>query len=711
MRLSALVALGLLSGCSGTIWQEPSPCDEVNAALGITVCVGSVLDQETWDTVSGEANTSDVSRLASFMVPADTVNGDAAPLPPLFVNQNVFPLHYDMLTQAFPDYYAGLTWDEYGVMVCDGDNRTYFAGDISERPDPDGGEPWYSFIVWEYPSDVESTPTLAQVTDVWLQLINRFQIANLTFVPYTENQEASVAEWGVAPFPMRNIDDDIAYEPYTEATGYGTIRMYTPEGLEAATATGEYGYQDILVLEEAPMDLERVVSGVVTGTRQGALSHVNVRASARGTPNCYIADPFEALTAWEGELVRFTCGADDYSVALATQDEAQAWWDEIRPEPVTIPTPDLTWTALTPVLDLPTDDADERALNLSRYGSKGSNLGTLYQRIPSSYQETAFVIPFSAYDTFMRGQGWSVDLGAGPVDASFQDTITAWLADEAFRTDAAIRRDKLQSLRDAMMASPVDDALITDLVAQIRDQWSTDPNAGNGDPDEVMVRFRSSSNAEDALDFSGAGLYTSESGCVADELDTDTDGPSACDADKDDERSVTAALTTVWASLWNMQAYEERDWYGIDHAQVAMGVLVDTREKDELANVVAFTGNPTAMDSRYLVEAQIGEFDVVSAEAGVYPETELVTVVNGNVTKILRVDTSSELGSGEWVLSDDEVTELSELFSDIDDVYPVDSEAREGETILLDTEWKVTAEGALKIKQVRPFLRDDDALL
>jgi LysM repeat protein len=92
---------------------------------------------------------------------------------------------------------------------------------------------------------------------------------------------------------------------------------------------------------------------------------------------------------------------------------------------------------------------------------------------------------------------------------------------------------------------------------------------------------------------------------------------------------VAAALTTVWASLWTMQAFEERDWYGIDHAQTAMGILVDTRLDDEQANVVAFTGNPSAVDDRYLVEAQIGAYDVVSAEAGVYPETSLVTVKDG----------------------------------------------------------------------------------
>lgn len=58
-----------------------------------------------------------------------------------------------------------------------------------------------------------------------------------------------------------------------------------------------------------------------------------------------------------------------------------------------------------------------------------------------------------------------------------------------------------------------------------------------------------------------------------------------------------------------------------------MGILVNTRTGDELANVVAFTGNPSlAGDDRYLVNAQVGAVDVVSAVPGVWPEKVLLTI-------------------------------------------------------------------------------------
>lgn len=225
--------------------------------------------------------------------------------------------------------------------------------------------------------------------------------------------------------------------------------------------------------------------------------------------------------------------------------------------------------------------------------------------------------------------------------------------------------------------------------------------------DDRMLRFRSSSNAEDALEFSGAGLYDSVSGCLADDLDGDEQGPSRCDPSESREHTAAEALARVWASLWNVAAYEEREWYGIDHRRAAMAVLVDPRIDDELANIVAFTGNPTAStDNRYLVDAQAGDLDVVSSAPGVYPEQELITVTEGTVTAIDRMQGSSELLAGEWVLDDPRLEELGAMLWEIAGVYPVDGVVPEGATVLLDTEWKILSDDSLIIKQVRPFLRE-----
>jgi phosphoenolpyruvate synthase/pyruvate phosphate dikinase len=237
----------------------------------------------------------------------------------------------------------------------------------------------------------------------------------------------------------------------------------------------------------------------------------------------------------------------------------------------------------------------------------------------------------------------------------------------------------------------------TDLSADIRAAFGSDTR---------MLRFRSSSNAEDALEFSGAGLYDSFSGCLADDLDGDKTGPSACDASEPSEHTVARALVRVWASLWNAEAYDEREWYGIDHERAAMAVLVDPRATGELANIVAFSGNPTAKsDDRYLVDAQAGELAVVLPEPGVFPEENLLTMTNGEVSAIDRARASSQVTAGTWVLQDAQLQQIGSLLWQIVQVYPVDGKVPSGASVILDTEWKILADGSLVVKQVRPFLR------
>jgi phosphoenolpyruvate synthase/pyruvate phosphate dikinase len=77
----------------------------------------------------------------------------------------------------------------------------------------------------------------------------------------------------------------------------------------------------------------------------------------------------------------------------------------------------------------------------------------------------------------------------------------------------------------------------------------------------------------------------------------------------------------VWASVWSFRAFEERDYAGIDHEQVAMAVLMTPAYVDELANGVAVTANifdprPGAEDGFY-VNAQLGDASVVLPDPGV----------------------------------------------------------------------------------------------
>src|SRR5690606_18115244 len=119
---------------------------------------------------------------------------------------------------------------------------------------------------------------------------------------------------------------------------------------------------------------------------------------------------YELLASWEGQLVRMECKAGSLTIQTATLAQAEAWWDELRPEAVVVPQPDLVWTEFVGLHDAPSASAEQRASNITRFGNKGSNLATLYQRIPQPLQLTGFLVPFAYYNDFMQQHGFDIAL-------------------------------------------------------------------------------------------------------------------------------------------------------------------------------------------------------------------------------------------------------------------------------------------------------------
>lgn len=680
--------LVLFVGCVGCeaspVADGPGACAMASEAVGALVCIEEVLDHADWDSVAALSSSVDQVDAVKYLVP---VSNDQ-PVPTAFVNSQRYALHYDFLREAFPETYGLLQWDDYVSMIIDPEQRAYYGGNIS-RYVGEAGNIYFGFIVWDNPEDPATTPSYDDVLTTWTELQERFGLADLVYVPWSNNQREASAGWQDAPFAIQG-DDGVTYEAYNPAVGYGTMRVVALENLESASMNGEFGYQDIVVLDEAPMDLTRVVSGLVTGTRQAALSHLNVRMLAHGTPNCFVAEPETRLASWVGKLVRFECGLEGYAVATATQSEAEAHWAAMRPDPVEIRAPDLSFDQIEPLLSVATESAEARDEALLRFGAKAANLAILYQRIDRAYQLEGFGIPFSYYQRFVTENRWIPP--DETVEISFADTLDAWHADPTFRSDTTTRNARLSALREAMLLAPLNTADAAAIESAVRASFGGD---------STMLRLRSSSNAEDGVAFSGAGLYSSASACQADGLDDDDEGPSRCDNDKDDERRVDDALREVWASLWLAGAWEEREWYGIDQSRVVMGVLVNTQSEEERANIVGFTGNPLGTPEGWLVESQVGDLDVVSAESGVSPERVLLSVAEGEVSSVLRIAESSEVIDGQKVLTDAQLREVGALLWIVDEVMPRDS--ADSATYRWDTEQKVLSDGTLVIKQVRPW--------
>ena len=121
----------------------------------------------------------------------------------------------------------------------------------------------------------------------------------------------------------------VRFEAYTPGTAYGTIKRYRLQDLDRATAAADYGPRDILVLDQAPIDVERVVSAVVTA-RQGSLSYINAQRS-RGTP-IFVHEAMAAL-APGGRAGAAALRGDTRQVEPATAAEAEPWWSSARARP------------------------------------------------------------------------------------------------------------------------------------------------------------------------------------------------------------------------------------------------------------------------------------------------------------------------------------------------------------------------------------------
>lgn len=691
--LAALALSGpFATGCPQGGGGLPGPCAEVNERLAMTACVHALPDEAAWLRVSLPGEASDQLRAAKHLVP---MAGTETSLTPLLVNSHAWELHSDFLPEAFPEEFAGLDQDAYRDLVL-GAHRAFASGNLVELSVEPGAPRAFAATVWDDPADPEGTLTEAQATAVLDGLgpmIAALSPEPLALLPLTEAQAEAARGWGL---PVASLDEAVVYEVYTPAVGFGTLRLVDAAELEEATAAGEVGWQDLLVLDEAPFDLEAVVSGLVTGSRQAGLSHLNVRSAARGSPNCFLAEAQDKLAVYEGLLVRLECGEESLGVRTASLDEAEAAWEALRPEPAEIPTPDRTTRELVGLLELPTETLADRDAAVAAYGAKGASLAALYQRISPGLQLEGFLVPASAYADFMAQPATGLD---GALEGeSFEALVLRWHADPDFLSDAALRRERLEALAEALEDAPVDPVLLEEISAWI---------AATFGGEEVMVRVRSSSNAEDALSFSGAGLYASTSACAADEWDGDAGGPSRCDAGELRERDLSRALRRVWASTWGPAAVEERLWYGIAAEDVVMALLVNTRSTGELAEAVAFSGDPVDPgDDRVRIDAQTGELGVVSPDPGVVPEIWRVTVgEDGRIEALDQERSSSETPEGEGVLSLSEAARVGLLLHDLPELLPSDAAVPEGRTLLYDTEWKVLADGRLVIKQVRPFLR------
>lgn len=533
--------------------------------------------------------------------------------------------------------------------------------------------------------------TAAHVRLAYARMKDTFYLASkVKFRPSSNDQEAVAAE--VREIPQITNDalyKSAGYQPFHKGGATGKLRI-VPKGARYEDLL--FDRDEIVILPEPLTDITKV-AGIVSETLSTPLAHVNLRAAAWDIPNVGLKNAAKTYAALDGRMVRFEAGATSATLRAATEKEiaeAKKASATSRSHAVVVPAADLARTELGSLDGL-------RARDATAYGAKAANLGEIVSaKLPGVAVPAGFGIPIAHYASHLARAG---------LDAR----VHAMVADPEFRKSPERRKAELEKLRAAIRDAPLDPTFVRsleDALARLAKQdrdgrggrdGGTEAGAssvvGTADasaPELPGVFVRSSTNAEDLPGFSGAGLYDTVPNVRGSE-------------------AIGRAVKQVWASVWNLAAYEERELYGIDHEHVYGAVLVQIGV-DATAAGVLVTAHPTdPTDTRtFTLNAKSG-LGIRVVDGKKVPEIVLFNTYNRGLRVVSRSDEDTRLvfradggvqevpnrEKGAPVLTDKRVARIADAAAKVRALFPKDRP--------LDIEWVLRGEEVF-IVQSRPFM-------
>lgn len=462
-----------------------------------------------------------------------------------------------------------------------------------------------------------------------------------------EEDKAKYAASDVLVHLDTDLYDNIGFLPLNTSESYGLLRV-----LDNDTRPSP---RDIVICRTLPNQMPRV-AGVISEERQTPLSHVNLRCVQDRVPNAFVANALkeQAISSLVGKLVHYKVTSDSYSIREATKDEVDEHFKSLRPGEPLVPKRNFARTEILPLTEIEFTQSDS-------YGVKAANLATMHTfEFPAGMIPNGFAVPFSFYDEFMKHNG-------------LYTRIDEMLADPKFDSDRDVQRRVLKKFRKTITQGNMPESIMTAL----GDVQASFPRG-------TSIRCRSSTNNEDLPGFSGAGLYDSFT-------------------HKPDEGHLQKSIKQVFASLWNFRAFEEREFYRVDHKLTAMGVLLHANYKEERANGVAVTDDILYGSlGNYYLNTQIGEDLVTNPDAESSPEEVLLGWWEKDGHQVVR--RSSDADEGKCLLTDEHIAGLRKRLAKIHGRFRKLYGFDENDPFAMEIEFKITKEGKLVIKQARPWV-------
>ena len=474
----------------------------------------------------------------------------------------------------------------------------------------------------------------------------------VAYKPNSSRQEDASKNLGFETISQSELNKNQEYLALNTGSAVGRIHI-----IDKLDDTVEIGSNEIIVLKELPQSLPPV-RGIIVAKPSSPLSHINILSKGWNIPNVYIKDADKLFREFDTFVYKLDATMTDYKLTRASADEVKT--DYASPDQQVAPA-DLEVKKLAGLREM-------RAKDSIIFGAKAANQGEIIKaRVPGIIVPDGFSIPFYWYDAFFKQHG-------------FDKRIAELMEDLDFVHNPRYRREKLEQFRNDIQAAKFDAGLRATVIRRWRTQLRGRP-----------VFVRSSSNAEDLPNFSGAGLYSS----VA----------NVRQADK-----LIEAVKKVWASLWKFEAYEARVRNYVDQKRVYMSALVQLGVDMQKGGVM-ITKDPfddDAKDSVY-ISAVCGHNSAVVNNDGL-PEQILFNPKSNSVVVMtlsqqenaLEFDAAGDLRStsdkcanaSKRVLSDLQARSLARTAIRIRGVFGKEPQ---------DIEWGIL-NGRVYIVQSRPYI-------
>ncbi len=383
------------------------------------------------------------------------------------------------------------------------------------------------------------TPTPEVLRFTYRRIEETFPKADVRFRAVSKRQQELAKAVGDVPWIGADfLSTQDTYQCLNEGKAIGRLKVLAPgeDPVRMAFPPGT-----IVVLDEVPNDISHV-DGILATRFSTPLSHVNLRATAWGVPNAGNKTIAPLAKELDGKIVYYEAGPTSMVLREATPEERAEFERGMArsgggAKKLLIPPADLEFRGLPRLVGLTERD-------VVRVGAKAANLGVLATRGSGDSFEVppGLAIPFSYYVDHVR-QG-------------IQPKIDALLSDEATRSDVEALDRALAGIREAIGAAPLEPGFREELLVRVHHLFG-----------EAGLFVRSSTNAEDLPGFNGAGLYDTVPNVRGDE-------------------ALVAAVKQVWASVWNLRAFREREFRGIDHRSVYPGVIIQVGVDADAAGVL-----------------------------------------------------------------------------------------------------------------------------